>query len=516
MLSHATKFISWGLLALSFFTTRGVGFSWGLDRRANGGAPSAYEEARPRFASQAVPIPLADRYTAALNELQELESKPLCHRIAARLLVNNCQLVNGQDETLTRTDTDRAARDFVDAYAIGLAICDLERGSFRIPPTCSQFQESTLATIPVPVRPQLHVSTQDITECLRDLAHSDSAWNTWVNYRHQAVRFCEASLAENKKDHDIRLYQRLTKILEKITTQIEVDMEARLQSLNRMFQEASDSVENLVPKVNHLETRLRMVDDIIGGQIARTAQESNSLMKSGLEHAGSLQQLLSALIKAVIENAAEVAATHETSLQAATRQANDEIADVMAALASAALSSASLQNQMEISHAHVTEISLKQARIEVGLDRLGELADALSVKYDTHDGRLERAQEKAEKILGILDNATTSALIFRSSMFSGFGLSGWWPYILCPAASLVMGSYGLEPSAMRNIWLVGLGEIVGFIISIANHYANIFFSSEAQQDQTPFNTTFDTSASIHDFSNVLRESGFKRHIFARE
>lgn len=113
--------------------------------------------------------------------------------------MNNCQLVNGQEEVLTRTDADKTARDFVDAYAISLAICDLERGSFSIPSSCSPFRESTLAMLSAPVKPQLHASTLEITECLRDMAPSDAAWNTWVNYRHQAMRFCQASLAENQK-----------------------------------------------------------------------------------------------------------------------------------------------------------------------------------------------------------------------------------------------------------------------------------------------------------------------------
>lgn len=138
-------------------------------------------------------------YNIALRELQELESEPLCHRIAARLLVNNCHLLDGQDEATVHIDSGRATRDFVDSYAASLAICDLERGSFSIPPSCSKFREAALAALPVPAQPQLHVSTPEIDECLEGLARSDSAWNTWVSYRHKALRFCEAARADNEK-----------------------------------------------------------------------------------------------------------------------------------------------------------------------------------------------------------------------------------------------------------------------------------------------------------------------------
>lgn len=138
-------------------------------------------------------------YAIALTELQELESEPLCHRNAARLLVSNCQLLNGKDEATVLTDSGRVVRDFVDSYAASLAICDLERGSFKIPKSCSKFQESTLGRLPVPSEPALHVSTLEIDKCLEGLAQSDSAWSTWVSYRHKALRFCEAARAELEK-----------------------------------------------------------------------------------------------------------------------------------------------------------------------------------------------------------------------------------------------------------------------------------------------------------------------------
>lgn len=142
---------------------------------------------------------LQNIYTAALNELKELESEPMCHRIAARLLVNNCQLLDGKDEATVLTDSGIRARDFVDSYAASLAICDLERGHFSIPSACVKFQESTLGRLSVPEKPLLHVTSKEIDLCLTGLAESDSAWGTWVSYRHKALRFCEAARADNEK-----------------------------------------------------------------------------------------------------------------------------------------------------------------------------------------------------------------------------------------------------------------------------------------------------------------------------
>ena len=142
---------------------------------------------------------LPNIYAVAIQELQELESEPLCHRTAARLLVSDCQMLEGKDEATVLTDSGRQVRDFVDFYAASLAICDLERGSFTIPIECDKFREKSLGQLIVPQHHQLHVSSGEIDSCLSALAKSDSAWSTWVSYRHKALRFCEAARADNEK-----------------------------------------------------------------------------------------------------------------------------------------------------------------------------------------------------------------------------------------------------------------------------------------------------------------------------
>lgn len=142
---------------------------------------------------------LSDTYSTALSELQDLESEPLCHRVAARLLVVNCQLLDGKDEATILTDSGRQVRDFVDAYAASMAICDLERGRFKIPSTCDKFREPILAQLSVGNQAQLHVTSREIDLCLSGLGEESSAWSTWISYRHKTLRFCEAARADQEK-----------------------------------------------------------------------------------------------------------------------------------------------------------------------------------------------------------------------------------------------------------------------------------------------------------------------------
>ena len=123
----------------------------------------------------------------------------MCHRTAARIIANDCQILEGKDEASVLTDSGRQIRDFVDSYAASLAICDLERGSFFIPAECSKFREESLGRLPVSQQHDLHVSTEEIDACLTGLGKSHSAWITYHNYHDQALRFCEAARADNEK-----------------------------------------------------------------------------------------------------------------------------------------------------------------------------------------------------------------------------------------------------------------------------------------------------------------------------
>lgn len=74
----------------------------------------------------------------------------------------------------------------------------------------------------------------------------------------------------------------------------------------------------------------------------------------------------------------------------------------------------------------------------------------------------------------------------------------WWPYVICPAFSLVMGSYGLPPSVTRNIALIALGETFGFAIASFDDIKRAFDSLPAF---TSYENVFDTAPEDYDYDN---------------
>ncbi|KAK5987815.1 hypothetical protein PT974_11949 [Cladobotryum mycophilum] len=506
-------------VALNLFAFSAHAFSWGGVRQAQK-VEVSMEPPRSRHSHAYTSSPesrLPNMYMIALSELQELESEPLCHRIAARLLVNNCQILDGQNDATVLMDTGRAARDFVDSYAASLAICDLERGSFRIPSACSKFRESTLASVSPPSKPQLHVTTAEIDGCLEGLAQSDSAWNTWVSYRHKALRFCEAARADNEKDQNIRLHQRITNILSRLTTQLEKEMDGHFQSLNRMFRDASMAAENLKPQLYHISDGLAEIESILRTFLIPNAQQSADSITTAREEAKTLEELLAMLVRTVHAQNSEMVQSHETSLRVSTEKVSNEIGVVMTSLAAVLMSSTSLQKEIENSQLRAAEVAFRQERIEMGMKRLEGMADTLSIQQEGHQERLDHAQQSATELLGILDSASSSAATLQSSIYSGFGWTAWWPYVFCPITSLVVGSYGLPPSTTRNFLLIGLGEIAGLAMSVANQYGAKFGAEVTihNKEDAKFNKTVTFHDTIYPNSDLPLDGHFQQIKFSK-
>ncbi|KAK4180081.1 hypothetical protein QBC36DRAFT_358296 [Triangularia setosa] len=450
------------LALLAVLSPWAEGFGWKGDRRPI--APAVDTNERSSGLSQRQPK-LPDIYTRALNELQEMESEPLCHRVAARLLVNNCQLVDGKDEATILTDSGRQVRDFVDSYAASLAICDLERGSFKIPNECAKFREPSLTQIAMRSEPQLHVTPSEIGLCLSALAASDAAWSTWVSYRHKALRFCKAARADNEKDQNILLYQRLTQVIAKLTDGVEAELQKRMNDLDNHARQSMENLDRLTPKVDELREGLSKLESYLSGDLDFAMRKSTESMQDSLQNAEGLQQLLSVLFTNVLEGSSRVARAHEVSLQHASKKVNDDMGVLIDIISTAVASSASLNQQIQFQNQQAAALAQRQDALEQGVDRILAATDKLSDKVEDHTTMLKQANNITNEILDALEETAAAALTVNELLFKTATTKSWWPFIVCPSASLVLGSYRLQPSMLRNFGLLALGEGIGFLVS---------------------------------------------------
>ncbi|GAB1315695.1 hypothetical protein MFIFM68171_05905 [Madurella fahalii] len=460
------------ILVLALLVQCIYGFSWVTGRRT--AAEFAPNSDKPSGLLQESRLP--NIFAVALSELQELESEPLCHRVAARLLVNNCQLVDGKDEATILTDSGQQVRDFVDSYAASLAICDLERGSFKIPAECAKFREPSLSQIAIRSEPQLHVSPREIGLCLSALAASDAAWSTWVSYRHKALRFCEAARADNEKAQNILLYQRLTRVIAQLTDGVEAELQKRMDELDNRARQSVEKLEQLAPRIDQLKDKITKAVSYLSHDLDFAMRRSSESVHDGLQHAENLQRLLGVLLTNVLESNSQLAFAHEQSLQRASKRAEDDMGALMAVVSTAIASSNSLQQQIHLSSNYAAMLAQRQDTLEHGMDRLLTTTETLSTKLDDHSSMLKQASNITNEILDALEDTAAAASSLNQSFFTTVTTQSWWPFIVFPAACLVLGSYGLPPSIFRNLGLLALGEAIGFTVSFYERITSQLFS----------------------------------------
>lgn len=99
------------------------------------------------------------------------------------------------------------------------------------------------------------------------------------------------------------------------------------------------------------------------------------------------------------------------------------------------------------------------------MDRLATATETLSTKLEGHSSMLKQANNITNDILDALEGTAAAASSLNHSFFMRATTRSWWPFVIFPTASLVMGSYGLPPSVVRNIGLLAFGEAVGFVVS---------------------------------------------------
>ncbi|GAB0135810.1 hypothetical protein EsDP_00004135 [Epichloe bromicola] len=354
--------------------------------------------------------PTSDAYATALIELQELESEPLCHRIAARLLVGNCQLLDGQNEATVLTDTGRAARDFVDFFAASLAICDLERANFDIPTPCHKFRETVLASLPAPSRPMLHVATAEIDKCLEGLARSDSAWSTW----------------------HILLHQKLAIVLRRLTGQAENETQEHVKNLDRVFRKSHENAEAMAAHVEKFESMTLRLNEIIGSALSDSVQ-TQAAVHSGMEGAKSLEQFMEAVLSRLKLREDQASQGFEIALRTATEVATHDVAEIAEILKAISVTTMSLQAQLT-------------------MENLQDFADVVLDKQTLQNKILESTHNQTLNLLSSLEFATISISALQKPLvklreFAGFLVSFASTYKSHEAVNLF--SLGFVPS---KIW----------------------------------------------------------------
>lgn len=142
------------------------------------------------------------------------------------------------------------------------------------------------------------------------------------------------------------LYQKLTRVIAKLSEGVELELQKRMNDLDNRARQSLDNIEQLSPHLDKLRIGLSRVEKYLSGDLEEKLEKSSKSLHEGLENAENIQQLLKVMFARVLEGNAELASVHDVSIRQATARANDEMGALASVVASAAASSAVLQQQM--------------------------------------------------------------------------------------------------------------------------------------------------------------------------
>lgn len=126
-------------------------------------------------------------------ELKRLEEEPLCHRLAAQLLMNTCRGLQNVNEENLQVTKSRLQRNHVESFAAALTICDMEDVKMAVPETCRPLSSSALFQAVRDNMDILVVPAEVVGACLTSLSEQEKPWMTWLSRRDTALLFCRAS-----------------------------------------------------------------------------------------------------------------------------------------------------------------------------------------------------------------------------------------------------------------------------------------------------------------------------------
>lgn len=132
-------------------------------------------------------------YEKALQEIQLLEEKPLCHRVAAQVSMDSCRSSEDVEKTY-QWGYAHLQTHKIQSFTLALTMCDLESGDYAIPDACMSFTSSALSRIARADDGLFQVSSDEKDACLRALAAPNPSqyWATFLGNRPMALLFCQA------------------------------------------------------------------------------------------------------------------------------------------------------------------------------------------------------------------------------------------------------------------------------------------------------------------------------------
>ncbi|KAK2627938.1 hypothetical protein QTJ16_002584 [Diplocarpon rosae] len=387
-------------------------------------------------------------YTEALIRLKRLESKPICHRVAAQLLMNNCRGLDGINEQAYQLNSDHIQTHQIETFTASLTVCEMEHLGLEldIPNTCSAFSSAALYDYARKHKEKLEVSHQQKDDCIKALSHGKGL-GIWLSYRDTAMMFCRAAGLGLEKDQHILLHKVLAQNMAEFSEGVHADLEIIRTKMKSSAQAADSYLKAFFSTANEWTITFQQA---FQSASKNAEQKVNSRMNSIAENANAADHMVKQFVKTVIASTAEVSSNQEHALQASTTNIQSQMGDI---------------NKMM----DITEESLAILGTIIS-DRLNPMIISLILMavmnvtdiLQGHAHKLDQASRAASDINNELRQAVEHVQFWGdASMLSG---SNWLLRGSVPASMVLVGRYAFSTSLRSDTALGASGLVLSEVI----------------------------------------------------
>ena len=200
-------------------------------------------------------------------ELKRLEDEPICHRLAAHLLMNTCRgLQNINEQTLESTKA-KMQRNHVESFAAALTLCDMEGVSWDIPDSCLPLSSMAMHRTIQDRKSTLFVAPVQVQACLTTLSQDHAHWMTWLHRRDSALLFCRAASIDMDKDQLFESQKMLVKIMADFTKDLDFELNFLKESMKKQVKDADSFFQGFMEQANQMKFKFQGTMDTVSQDV---------------------------------------------------------------------------------------------------------------------------------------------------------------------------------------------------------------------------------------------------------
>ena len=248
--------------------------------------------------------------------LKDLGNKPACHKAATHQLITSCQSI--REDTLNPSPSFEELEATKSIFAARLAICELRGANVNTPSACkpllsfstNTYQDSRRVPSQSSGPVGDHVSSADLTACLRVLEDRTQWWISYSNSRQHAALICDASRTEILKDEALNLFHLLTTLGYEISQTL-ADALQRANSQQEAEMAFAEALKDLHTEQLQDLAKAHQENDVVletsRNQLAEAVHHVSDTIHSASVSAADLKQMVEAIFLSAAAGGAELA-----------------------------------------------------------------------------------------------------------------------------------------------------------------------------------------------------------------